>query len=313
MRVISNTSRIVAIALLACGAPRAQGTSAKNAAPSDLSKTDLEARLEEVKRDVLDKMLSEKMRKEPELARQWLGKFQTVQSTHYLLFTNGPQNTCKKFAASLEKLYEFVKREFPFVDTDHKLECFVFKTKEDYVTFCVSIAGWSEEQAFKTAGHANARYYATYYQSPTADTVMHEATHQVVGACLHIGGVGSWFQEGMAVYIERKIGNTDPAVGVKNDLRSGNYLPLEKFCDLESLLFAAKPGEEGRNYQHAGALIDFLANTRLAPVAGRFGDFLAGAKECKRSLDGTKALVKTVYGLTLPELEELWKKHLDAK
>jgi hypothetical protein len=303
----------ISMALLCAGAPSAQGTSAKSAPPKELSKEELEARLAEVKGEILDKMLTEKMRKEPDLARQWLGKFQTVQSTHYLLFTNGPQNTCKKFAASLEKLYQFVKREFPFDDADHKLECFVFKTKEDYVRFCVALVGWSEEQANKTAGHANATYYATYYQSPTADTVMHEATHQIVGACLRISGVGSWFQEGMAVYIERKIGNTDPSAGMKNDLRSGNYVPLAKFCGLESLLFGAKAGEEGRSYQHSGALIDFLANTKLAPVAGRFGDFLAGAQECGRSLAATEALVKTVYGLTLPELEELWKKHTGAK
>jgi hypothetical protein len=34
------------------------------------------------------------------------------------------------------------------------------------------ITGWTEQQARGTAGHASGAYYATYYQSPTADTVI---------------------------------------------------------------------------------------------------------------------------------------------
>lgn len=41
-------------------------------------------------------------------------------------------------------------------------------------------------------------FYATYYSSPRDEVVFHEASHEIVGACLKVGGVGSWFQEGMA-------------------------------------------------------------------------------------------------------------------
>ena len=320
MKLRAVTVMAVAAAVAFAFATPAQRTgkrgTAKGSAEAErhvLTKDELKSRLADFKQDILEEMFSKKMVKEPLLARKWLAKFQVIQSDHYLLFTDGPRHTCKKFAVSLEKLYEFVRSEFPFDDIDAKLECLIFKTKEEYVTFCVRLVGWEKGKAEMTAGHATSKYYATYYQSPTADTVMHEATHQIVGACLGIVGVGSWFQEGMAVYIERKIGNTKPSSGMKSDLRSGNYVPLSVFCGLKSVLFSSKPSQARRGYRHAGALIDFLANTRLEPVAGRFDQFLAGAKVIGRSLAASEALVREVYGLSLDELEGLWKKHLKVR
>ena len=178
-----------------------------------------------------------KYRKDREKARQWLRKFQVVQSEHYLLYTNGPTATCRKYAVSLEELYDFVKKEFAFEDIERKLECYIFHKREEYFRFCVEVAGWKPERARGTAGHANSRYYATYYTSPTDPVVMHEATHQIVGACLKVSGVGSWFQEGMAVYIEKKIGKLNPSSGMRNELKRGNYYPLPEFVGIQSLLF----------------------------------------------------------------------------
>ncbi len=212
---------------------------------------------------------------------------------------------------SLEKLYAFVKNEFPFEDIERKLDCYIFKDRREYYRFCVEISGWTLERAARTGGHANARYYATFYQSPTANVVMHEATHQIVGACLKVPGVGSWFQEGMAVYIEKKIGNTGPSQGMRNDLKRGQYHPLSEFVAIQSLLFA--PGDLGRrNYRHAGALIDFMVNTKLEPVAGGFQEFLAATRRGRgfgRGKSFTEKLVLEVYGLSLDELEVLWRKH----
>src|SRR5262249_54784177 len=149
--------------------------------------------------------------------KQYLDKWQAVVSEHYLLFTNGPTTSCQMYAVTLEKLYAFVKKELPFEDIDHLLTCYIFADADDYYRFCVAVSGYSEQGARQTAGHANALYYATYYESPRSPVVFHEATHQIVGACLKVPGVGSWFQEGVAVYFEKKTAGEKPAGSVKSD------------------------------------------------------------------------------------------------
>ena len=275
-----------------------------------LSKEQLRERLEG-KMPVIEKVMPEKYRKDPAKRRRWLQKFQVVQSDHYLLYTNGPTATCRKYAISLEDLYDFAKSQFEFDDVGYKLECYIFHQREEYYRFCVEVAGWDEKRARGTAGHANSRYYATYYTSPTDPVVMHEATHQIVGACLKVSGVGSWFQEGMAGYVEKKIGKLDPSSGMRNELKRGSYYPLTKFVGIKSLLFD-EAGHGRRSYRHAGALIDFMRNTKLKPVAGKFEDFLDAARAGRgygRGASVSERLVEEVYDLSLEELEALWKRH----
>jgi len=281
----------------------------------ELSKPELQERLDELRKGMLTKMMPANVAKKRKVERQkWLKKFQVVQSEHYLVYTNAASNSVKKFSKSLEEMYEFIHELFPFKDDHDHLTAYIFRTKDDYTEFCVKITGWPKSWAEKTAGHSGGEYYATYYQSPTASTVVHESSHQVVNRCLKIPAVGSWFQEGMAVYIEKLYtGEGKPSAGMKGALRSGQYYPLEKFCDIDSLL--DDPDENGRrSYNHAGALIDFLANTKLEPVAGRFPEFLTRAKSPYiYGLESTRKLVKETYGLSLPELELVWKRHYGLK
>ena len=155
-------------------------------------------------------------------------------------------------------------------------------------------------------------YYATYYESPTAPVVFHEATHQIVHACLGVTGVGSWFQEGVAVYFEKKTAGEKPAGAVKSDLKRGDCYKLAEFFEIQSLLSDPK-GNGHRNYAHAGALLDFMINTKLEPVAGKFTKFLAAARKGRGFGRGgaySAELVKDVYGLSVPEFESAWRKHL---
>lgn len=298
------------LALLALAAP-AQAGREDGGKGRELTREQLEQRLEEARKGVLSKMVPDRYADDPLKRKRWLADFQAIQSEHYLLFTNGPTNTVRKFAVTLEELYDHVKSEIPFEDIDRLLTCYIFKDNEEYFGFCVKVAGWPEANARGTAGHANASYYATYYQSPTAAVVFHEATHQIVGACIKVGGVGSWFQEGLAVYFEKKKTNEKPSAGMRAALKRGDYYPLEELFAMQSLLFDPK-GNGLRSYAHAGALIDFMINTRLEPVAGRFQDFLAAARRGRGFGRGKKVsedLVREVYGLSVQELEDLWKRH----
>lgn len=277
--------------------------------PEKLEKKELAARLTEAREKVFEKMVPEQAARRDGRTKKWLDSFMVVQSKHYLVFTNGPKKTSKKFATSLEKLYKFVQKQWPFEDVDHHLKAYIFKSKEEYFDFCVKITGWSMAQARKTAGHATGAYYATFYQSPTADAVMHEATHQIIHACHEIVGVGSWFQEGVAVYIECKIGNRPPSATMRTDFRNGDFYELDDFLKIRTLL--SDPNGHGlRNYRHAGSLIDFLVNSRDKRVRGKFPEFLAAAqKHFLRGHKGSAALIKQVYQMTVPELGQAWKEH----
>ena len=69
-------------------------------------------------------------------------------------------------------------------------------------------------------------------------------------------------------------------------------------------------GRGRRNYVHAGALIDFLINTRLEPVAGKFPEFLKAARKARgRSGPVSEALVREIYDLSPLELDNLWRQH----
>src|SRR5262245_59824183 len=191
-----------------------------------LTAAQIAEQLDRVKASVLPKVMGDKVAKDDELKKKWLAEWRAIPSPHYLVFSNGPV-TCKKYAETLERLYAYVKKELPFEDVDHLLTAFIFASKEEYYRFAVQITGYSEEGARATAGHANGAYYATYYESPTAPIVFHEATHQLVSACLKVPGVGSWFQEGVAVYFATKTSGEKPA-GAEERREARRLLPADR-------------------------------------------------------------------------------------
>jgi len=283
----------------------------KEGSGRQLTPAQIAEQLDKVKSSILPKVMSEKTAGNEALKKKWLADWRAIPSPHYLVFTNGPV-TCSKYADTLEKLYAYVKKEMPFEDVDHLLTAFIFADQEEYFRFSVQISGFTPDGARATAGHANGSYYATYYESPTAPVVFHEATHQIVSACLKVPGVGSWFQEGVAVYFEKKTSGEKPGGAVKSDVKRGDYYPLGEFFDIPTLLADPK-GNGHRNYEHAGALLDFMINTKVEPVAGKFSAFLAAARKGRgfgRGKDVSAGLIKDVYGITVPEFEAAWKKHL---
>mgnify|MGYP007073186455 CR=1 FL=1 len=271
--------------------------------------------LESVKASILPRCWDDRCDEDESRRRKYLAKWQAVVSEHYVVFTNGPTATCRKYATTLEDLYEQIRKELPFEDPKHLLVAYIFADKDDYYRFAVRVTGYSEEGAKATAGHATSRFYATYYSSPRAPVVYHEAAHEIVGACLKVNGVGSWFQEGMAVYFEKKMSNQRLGVA-RSDVKRGDYYPLEEFFAIRTLLSDPK-GHGRRNYEHAGDLIDFMINTDEAPVAGKFGEFLEAARThghgFARGGDTSATLIEKVYGLTVDEFESVWFEHMGIR
>jgi hypothetical protein len=302
--------------MLLCAGPAA-AQDAEPAPPSGRkpTKEEVASRLDAVKQDLLPKVWSEKVAADKLERKKYLAAWQAVTSEHYIVFTDGPTASCRKYAVTLEDNYRTIQKQLPFADLDRLLVAYIFDKQEDYYRFCVAISGYTEQGARATAGHATGAYYATYYQSPRAATVFHEATHQVVHACLRVPGVGSWFQEGIAVYFEKLAVNEKPQGDAGPDIKRGHWYRLAEFFAIATLL-SDPQGNGHRNYEHAGALLDFMINTKLPPVAGRFADFLAAARKgrgFRRGKEASEKLITDVYGLSLAEFEALWLQHLGVK
>ena len=312
---------VVAAALIAVGAvggselsaQRTRNASAKKQiAPTRFDKEQLAAEVENFRETIAMKVVPDRISKKgPREVGKWLKKFQIVQSEHYHVYTNGPTNTVKRFAKSLEELYEFVQKTWPFqgLATHHK--AYVFATREEYYDYCTFVVGWSREQATRSAGHASGGYYATYYQAPKSGTVMHEATHQIVIGCMKIPGVGSWFHEGTAGYIEKKILNAKISSNMKIDLRTGNYTPFPEFAKIPSMIAG---DNSHRNYTHAACIVEFLMDVKDPRMRGKFPEFLeVAAKSRGRGEAVTTRLFQEVYGMTLIEVDDAVFAHHKVK
>ena len=293
--------------------PTEAGSDKPSAAASrKLTREQVHERLEKVKESIVPKVWSDKVDKDPIKQFKYLKKWHAVTSDHYIIYTNGPKASCQKYAKTLEENYRTIQTALPFDDLNHLMVAYIFATPEEYYRFAVEVTGYSEQAARGTAGHAKGAYYATYYQSPRAAVVYHEAAHQIVHACLKVPGVGSWFQEGTAVYFESVAVNKRPDGSAKPDIRRGNYYPVKDLIGINTLL--SDPNGNGRrNYVHAGSLVNFMINTRLEPVAGKFDQFLAAARRGRgfaRGPEVSEKLIKDVYGITVEEFEALWFRHL---
>ncbi|MEE9125579.1 MAG: hypothetical protein V3U11_00415 [Planctomycetota bacterium] len=290
--------------------PPKQSKTAPKKKSRKLTGTQLAGRLAKFKEDIAGKIIPMRLVKKGQRRMdKWLDRFQAVQSEHYIVFTNGPSLTVKRFAKSLEELYTYVGKQFPMDDVDHLLEAYIFNDKPEYLDFCVQIVGWTRDHAERSAGHACAKYYVTYYQSPKSAAVMHEATHQLVAANMKTTGVGSWFQEGMAVWVEKTILGDKPAAAMRTDLRNGDFYHLRDFIRIESLLMDDN-GHGHRNYDHAGALIDFFIHAKHPKMNGKFNMFLRAARRnFARGPEITERLFQRTYGMSVDEVEVAWALH----
>lgn len=317
MKTISKfASALTTVSVLVAATLPAQGSKTRGVAPTSkvapppaLGKKALTAKLDAFRQEIAAKMVPANIAKQGKRrTTQWLKKFQVVQGKHYHVFTNGPKTSSRRFAKSLEKLYQFVQKTWPFEDVGHHHRAYIFASKEQYWDFCTKVRGWSRAQATRSAGHACGAYYAAYYQSPKAEVVMHEATHQIVHANLKIRGVGSWFQEGMAQYAAGKILRKRISGSMRSRLRNGDSYAFPEFVKIPSLI---ADRHSRRNYEQAGCIVEFLMETKSPEMRGKFAAFLRAAANrrfaMQRGSAATIALFKEVYGMTLEEVETAFR------
>lgn len=247
---------------------------------------------------------------EPEMLVRAFGdarakKVTKIPTKHFIVYTDSAAAQ-GKFPKALEEAYEFSKKTTGMPEMDETLPIYIFQNSSLYVDFCVRYAHWTKELAEQTAGHGSGRYFATYYQSPDAPTVVHELTHSLFHRTRGAQG-GSWFQEGVAVYVEHAWQKQSAAEIFSANLRSGQFVHLAEFMAFPTLVVEhdtkGGPRTADRLYLQAGAFYEFLVRGPLADEARAVIPVLARTPKPDAEMP---AYTAKLFGRSLDDLEKEW-------
>lgn len=245
------------------------------------------------------------------------------RTEHYIVFTDIGRGTLKGFAKALEENYDEVRSVFPFeeVPGERLMPVFYFTNSDDYHAWYVKNLGGKLESAKRSAGVASGDVYSTYHQAPKAPVHIHEQTHQLFRNRLHLGGGGSWFQEGVAEYMSARPG--DLAEIKRLARKDDGLVPLEEFVMVPSLLMSSKKGSRidgGSNasvaYDQAAAIVEFAKHSDFGRE--HFLDWVHAIGQVGRGdLPAIREATARVYGVGLAEFEaqflEYWKNRRGVK
>lgn len=242
-----------------------------------------------------------------------------VRSRHYIIFSTA--SGAERVAKSMEVIYEAFSRTYPFAEPEGEalLPVFLLKDHEQYTEWSMRAAGWTREQAARSAGHASGVYFATYFTGGADATIYHEAGHQLVANRLHLHGGGSWFQEGMAVYFEDKWKKSKGLSSIASGMiKSDRYTPFRELFEVRSLLHTAgddrRESAASQRYTQSGTIISFLAEGPLKKDFGKMLDALRGYRPPRGGRSeavGTMwdRIFREAYGLDVDGVEAAWKKY----
>jgi hypothetical protein len=233
-----------------------------------------------------------------------------IVTEHYVILGNSSGG--KLFAKKMEEAYATIRKTYPFAEVKgrKKMPVFLFRTPEQYYAYYAKVADISLESAKRSKGHAWKDYYATWYEAPNDPVHIHEATHQIFANRLHLSGGGSWFQEGVAEYIETKPGDRSAAATA---VKKGRYTKLAQFMQIESLLGSADENAPGGDqaadhYKQAAVLIEFVRESKFGK--DRFERFLHAVGRLPReSLEDIEAAIQSVFGVDLAAFEAEFVKY----
>lgn len=97
---------------------------------------EIEKHLKHVKASLLPKVWPPKCDRDVIERRKYLKEWQAVTSEHYIVFTDGPTASCKKYAVTLEDLYRTIKKDLPFEDIDRLLVAYNLRRRRGLLPLC---------------------------------------------------------------------------------------------------------------------------------------------------------------------------------
>jgi hypothetical protein len=247
----------------------------------------------------------EKERTAHNFGKDRAGKVAKVPTKHFDLFTDS-RAAREKFTEGLETTYDFVKKTLGTPEMTEKLPVYLFQNKTLYEEFCVRVIGWTQKKAQDTGGVGSGRWFATYYQAPEAPVIAHELTHSIFHRMVGWSG-GSWFQEGVAGYVEYLWQKRRPAVEFAPRLRGGQFFPLKKFLAVPVLIdqevVTGGAGNSDSLYFQAAAFYEFLFRGPHREAWAKAQPILA-----KIEVDDAMRpdLVAKLLGMPIEALEKSW-------
>lgn len=165
------------------------------------------------------------------LREEFGSPYEVAGTTHYLVCA--PAGRAAKYAELFESIYRDVEhffrvRGFPVREPEVPLQAIVFQTQQEFVRYCVrdqvppspGLAGYYSLKTNRVALFDNETLVSDTggVQRPipsvaalsaisggTADTIIHETTHQVgynIGVHSRLGGTPIWIVEGLATVLE---------------------------------------------------------------------------------------------------------------
>lgn len=245
--------------------------------------------------------------------KAWV-KNAVLRTEHYLVMTNASGG--KKFAEQMEKNYDQIDALFPLPTAKgcRLMPVFLFRTADDYYGFCGK-HGMSLAEAKRTKGHASGDYYSTWYESPTDPTHIHEQTHQIFANRLFLTGGGSWYQEGLAEYVETSKNERNVLASL---VAKGKHLPLPELFQRRSLIFSSSEnrkegGSEASDlYTQSALLIEFLRESKWGK--DKFARFLQTVGRAPRgSLPKLRVAFEEIYGTDVESVDQEFQKYCAAR
>lgn len=165
------------------------------------------------------------------LKTEFGSNYEVAGTTHYLVC--GPTGRASRYAELFEAIYRDVEhfyrvRGFPIVAPEVPLQAVVFRTQKEFVSYCLRdqvppspglmgyyslktnrVALFDNPSLVSDSGriHVPAGSVAAMsaISGDTADTIIHETTHQVgynIGVHSRLGGTPIWIIEGLATVLE---------------------------------------------------------------------------------------------------------------
>lgn len=247
---------------------------------------------------------------EPELLSRVFGdarakKVTKSETPHFVVYADGVAVE-DKFTRTLEEEYEFVKKTLSLREVDERLPVYIHQNSALYSDFLVRFAGSPRAVAAESVSRGCPRYFATFFQSPDSPAILHGLCASLFQRASGVFG-GSWFQEGVASYVEHAWQHESAAELFAPNLRSGQFVHLAEFLRIPKLIAErdAKGGAGASKnlYLQAGAFHEFLAR---GPLADKAPTLIASLARSRSTPEEAVARVAAVLGGSIDALEKSW-------
>jgi len=232
-------------------------------------------------------------------------KAKRITTPHFDLYTDS-KAAVSKFPDGLEKAYSFVKTELGIEDIEEPLPVYIFQSSSSLQNFLVEYSGLAKAEAVGLHGIANGRYLAAYYQAPESSFIVRQVTRSLVHRAYGREG-GSWFQDGVAKYLEFRWRKESAAEEFAARVRSGKYAPLGELLTMGKLFREgdARGGASSSDAlsRQSAAFYEFLIRGPLREKWEEVVRTLASAPV--KDKDRLEQL-KDLLGMSISEIEKAW-------